>query len=353
MATSVLEQSSTIFSKTFPNVDDVLPKFNIANFGVVVVQNPGTNQYLAVDESRNRGWWLPAGFIDAGESITVGSKRESVEEAGIDPKMLGILRIELSGNRCRTVYFAKPLDPEAIPKNFADSESNGAAWLTVKDLKKMARNKKSPQLRGPELLYWGTFLDENAPYPDIDFFISTYEDKNPTWIRSTGTNTTFSVKFILIHAESKTIYLEKQNEDCEARLFLKHIENERLLDKAYTWAPILIPKELKPDNSTTRVVRVYHSMRDNGGSMGFVFSVNISTIPSDGFVPVKVDNLSGINEQDQEILHYASQPGKLWNLQIITPEYEPVVAYSQPDTLFSVNKTQMTNLSENYSGTLI
>ena len=27
------------------------------------------NKYLAVDESRNRGWWIPGGAVDAGQDF--------------------------------------------------------------------------------------------------------------------------------------------------------------------------------------------------------------------------------------------------------------------------------------------
>jgi len=51
------------------------------NYSVVVCRN-SKGKYLAVNETRNRGWWLPAGYVDPGESFYEGAIREAKEEAG-------------------------------------------------------------------------------------------------------------------------------------------------------------------------------------------------------------------------------------------------------------------------------
>jgi 8-oxo-dGTP pyrophosphatase MutT (NUDIX family) len=61
---------------------------------VVVCRDPKTGKWLAVDESRNRGWWLPAGAVDAGENFVQAAHRETMEEAGIEINLLGILRVD-------------------------------------------------------------------------------------------------------------------------------------------------------------------------------------------------------------------------------------------------------------------
>jgi 8-oxo-dGTP pyrophosphatase MutT (NUDIX family) len=59
------------------------------NFSLVVVQHPD-GRFLAVHESRGRGWWLPAGFVDPGDDLMSAAIRETKEEAGIDVRLEGM-----------------------------------------------------------------------------------------------------------------------------------------------------------------------------------------------------------------------------------------------------------------------
>jgi hypothetical protein len=58
------------------------------NFSLVVVQHPD-GRFLAVHESRGRGWWLPAGFVDPGDDLMSAAIRETKEEAGVDVRLEG------------------------------------------------------------------------------------------------------------------------------------------------------------------------------------------------------------------------------------------------------------------------
>ena len=58
--------------------------FGIYGFALVICRNPVTKKWLAVHEWKNRGWWIPAGGVDAGETFDVAAIRETKEEAGID-----------------------------------------------------------------------------------------------------------------------------------------------------------------------------------------------------------------------------------------------------------------------------
>jgi 8-oxo-dGTP pyrophosphatase MutT (NUDIX family) len=129
------------------------------NFSLVVVQHPD-GRFLAVHESRGRGWWLPAGFVDPGDDLMSAAIRETKEEAGIDVRLEGILRIEhtmtLYRGRCRIVFFARPIDENQPPKSEPDKESEGAAWVTLDELVQLGQS--APGLRGPELLDWGRYV---------------------------------------------------------------------------------------------------------------------------------------------------------------------------------------------------
>jgi len=136
------------------------------NFSVVIVQNK-EGKYLAVNETRQRGWWLPAGRVEPGETFEQAAHRETLEEAGIKILLKGILRVEYtaskSDSRMRVVYYAHPAD-DTLPKSIPDEESLGAEWVTLEEFKQ--KGKVPPGLRGDELIVWAKYLEAGGTvYP--------------------------------------------------------------------------------------------------------------------------------------------------------------------------------------------
>jgi 8-oxo-dGTP pyrophosphatase MutT (NUDIX family) len=143
--------------------------FMTHNFALVVCRHPD-GRWLAVKETRNRGWWLPAGLVSMGETFSQAAHREVLEEAGIRVELKGILRVEHSvyaptQARMRVTFFAVPLDPTQAVKKKKDKESEEAAWVTLEELKAIARNP--PGLRGPELYEWGSYLEKGGSIAPI------------------------------------------------------------------------------------------------------------------------------------------------------------------------------------------
>lgn len=140
-------------------------------FSLVVCRKPGTNLWLAVDESRQRGWWLPGGHVDPGGNHIEAAVRETKEEAGMDVTLVGILRIENNisreGARQRVIFYAEPTDPSQEPKSIPDKESEGATWLTVEQLEeKRSLSPGRGGLRGTELLDWARYIEDGGTiYP--------------------------------------------------------------------------------------------------------------------------------------------------------------------------------------------
>ena len=66
--------------------------FECGNFwySLIICRNPETGKFLAVNETKNRGWWIPGGAVDAGQSFSSAAIRECKEEAGIDIELKGI-----------------------------------------------------------------------------------------------------------------------------------------------------------------------------------------------------------------------------------------------------------------------
>ena len=83
---------------------------------------------------------MPAGHVDRGQTFVQAAHAETWEEAGMRVELKGILAVEHtlttdSDARMRVVFYAEPIDPEAPPKTEPDSESMGAAWVTVDELR--------------------------------------------------------------------------------------------------------------------------------------------------------------------------------------------------------------------------
>lgn len=122
-------------------------------FAIVVVRH--ADKFLLVQEVKHeQRWYLPAGRVELGESFEQAAVRETLEEAGIEVRPLGILRIEHSpeseGARLRVIFLAEPID-DTPPKQFPDSQSMQARWVTLDELAAFP-------LRGPEVPHLFEFV---------------------------------------------------------------------------------------------------------------------------------------------------------------------------------------------------
>lgn len=117
-------------------------------FFVFTVVRRGDRFLLVHERKHGQGWYLPAGRVEPGESLTAAALRETLEEAGVPIVLDGILRIDHayrpSGTRVRVYFTAHPAD-DTPPKTTPDDESLGAAWITLDEL-------GAYPLRGPEVV---------------------------------------------------------------------------------------------------------------------------------------------------------------------------------------------------------
>jgi len=138
------------------------------NFSVAIVKND-KDEFLAVKETKNRGWWLPAGRVDGAETFEEAAVRETLEEAGVKIKLKGILRVERTVQdseqgvyaRMRVVFYAEPDPPHQVPKvlslsrpRMEEAERNGNLldWDRKRARKKNTQKETVPLLMS--LLLW-------------------------------------------------------------------------------------------------------------------------------------------------------------------------------------------------------
>jgi len=146
-------------------------------FSLVVCRHPETKLWLAVNETKNRGWWLPGGFVECGDDHFSAAIRETIEEAGIHVTLKGILRVENSmskhGGRQRVIFYAEPSDPTEQPKQTPDNESIGATWMSLEQLQE--KNKLPPPigLRGRELMNWASYIENGGSIYPLSVFVNS------------------------------------------------------------------------------------------------------------------------------------------------------------------------------------
>jgi 8-oxo-dGTP pyrophosphatase MutT (NUDIX family) len=141
----------------------LFPQINqLYNFSLVICRHPLTGKFLLCQEFANQGFWCPGGAVDSGEVLTIAAKRETIEEAGIDIELKGILAIEYNPVgvsqrthnyivRLRVIFYAEPsmeLGMNQLPKSCPDYESAGACWCSYEEI------QNSIKLRGSEPKKW-------------------------------------------------------------------------------------------------------------------------------------------------------------------------------------------------------
>ena len=149
-------------------------------FALVVCRHPLTQKWLAVLEQKNRGWWLPGGFVEGGDDFVTTAHKECLEEAGINIDLKGVLRVEHSmdaahrGARMRVIFYALPSDPNQIPKQVADRESVKAEWLSLPELQDLSTKEPPEGLRGPELLDWAAYIENGGTIYPLEVFTTEH-----------------------------------------------------------------------------------------------------------------------------------------------------------------------------------
>jgi len=105
-------------------------------FAVTIVRRD--DQFLLVQEDKpGHPWYFPAGLVELGEGFAEAAVRETSEEAGVDVRLTGILKMVQTpledSARLRVIFLAEPVD-DADPKSIPDEHSLQARWVRSSEL---------------------------------------------------------------------------------------------------------------------------------------------------------------------------------------------------------------------------
>ena len=104
--------------------------------GAIVWQRtPMGIQVLLVERSSGKGWGIPKGGIESGESSEVAALREAWEEAGVEPKSLiqdvGEMRY-VKRNRDQVVHL-HAVEAQALLNEWQEAFRRRRAWFSLED----------------------------------------------------------------------------------------------------------------------------------------------------------------------------------------------------------------------------
>jgi phosphatase NudJ len=141
-------------------------------FALVVVRL-GRRILLVREREHGGGWYMPAGRVEPGESLTDAAVRETLEEAGVPVTLDGVVRVEYTpvGNttRLRVIFTAHPSD-DTPPKSVPDEHTEEARYVTLDELAGLP-------LRGGEVESIARYvLGGGAVYP-----LSTLGNERERW----------------------------------------------------------------------------------------------------------------------------------------------------------------------------
>lgn len=116
-----------------------------------IIENKG--KFLLVQEATiERGKWnQPAGWLDLGEKILDGAKREAQEETGLKIKItgfLGVYSLVTKHNNnykhaVKLILCAKPLSNKI---SFNKQELMAVRWFSVAEIKKLGKKLRDPDI---------------------------------------------------------------------------------------------------------------------------------------------------------------------------------------------------------------
>jgi len=108
------------------------PPKHIVSAAAITVNNKGE---ILLIRGPQRGWEMPGGQVEEGESLANAAIRETKEESGVDIEIIRFCGIfqNVSRSICNTVFLAKPIGGQPIKTD----ESLETGYYSVDDAMKM------------------------------------------------------------------------------------------------------------------------------------------------------------------------------------------------------------------------
>jgi 8-oxo-dGTP diphosphatase len=127
------------------------PPKHILSAAAIVINDK--NEILLI-KGPKRGWEMPGGQVEEGESLTQAAIRETKEESGIDIEIIKFCGIfqNIGNSICNTLFLAKPIGgeltktPESLDVGFfpIDEALNKVEW---KDFRQRIEHCLKPELQ--------------------------------------------------------------------------------------------------------------------------------------------------------------------------------------------------------------
>lgn len=104
------------------------PPKHIVSAAAIVINDK--NELLLIKGPR-RGWEMPGGQVEVGESLSQAAIRETKEESGIDIEIIKFCGIfqNVGNSICNTLFLARPIGGELIQTN----ESLDSGWFPLEE----------------------------------------------------------------------------------------------------------------------------------------------------------------------------------------------------------------------------
>ncbi|GGP11840.1 NUDIX hydrolase [Oceanobacillus neutriphilus] len=117
------------------NSETFTPPKHIVSAATIVLNE---NNELLLIKGPRRGWEMPGGQVEEGESLREAAIRETKEESGIDVEILKFCGIFQNVNRsiCNTLFLAKPVGGACT----TSSESLDVGFFPVEQALEMVEN---------------------------------------------------------------------------------------------------------------------------------------------------------------------------------------------------------------------
>ena len=107
--------------------------------GILIEEN---NKFLLVQENKSGyPWYLPAGRVEAGEQLHEAALRETLEEAGVNSNITGILKVDAFPISEESYYiktiFTGTIPPGTKLKEIPDEHSIKSQWFSLEEAKSL------------------------------------------------------------------------------------------------------------------------------------------------------------------------------------------------------------------------